>query len=42
MQVKSVEIAKNMLCKLRLDMQTTAQATRLSEEKLKKLQKIGQ
>jgi predicted transposase YdaD len=38
MQVKSLEIAKNMLSELHLDMQTVAQATGLSEEELMKLQ----
>jgi predicted transposase/invertase (TIGR01784 family) len=41
MQVKSVEIAKNMLSKLHLDIQTVAQATGLSEEALMKLQQEG-
>ena len=41
-QAKSVEIAKNMLYKLHLDMQTVAQATGLSEEELKELKNIGQ
>ena len=41
-QEEKLHIAKNMLYKLRLDMQTVAQATGLSEEELKELQKIGQ
>ena len=41
MQAKSVGIAKNMLSKLHLDMQTVAKATGLSEEELMKLQQEG-
>jgi DNA-binding Xre family transcriptional regulator len=41
MQAKSIEIAKNMLSKLHLDMQTVAEATGLSEEELIKLQEEG-
>ena len=41
MQAKSVEIAKNMLSMLHLDMKTVAQATGLSEAELMKLQEEG-
>jgi predicted transposase YdaD len=40
-QQEKLLIAKNMLSKLRLDMQTVAQATGLSEEELMKLQQEG-
>jgi predicted transposase/invertase (TIGR01784 family) len=41
MQQEKLHIAKNMLSKLHLDMQTVAQATGLSEEELMKLQQEG-
>jgi hypothetical protein len=41
MQAKSVEIAKNMLSKLHLAMQTIAQATVLNQEERMKLQEKG-
>lgn len=38
MQTKALDIAKNMLSKLHLDVETVAQATGLSQEELMKLQ----
>ena len=40
-QLEKLHIAKNMLSKLHLDIQTVAQATGLSEEALMKLQQEG-
>jgi hypothetical protein len=42
MQRRNIEIAKNMLSKLHLDMQTVSKATGLSQEELMKLQEEGQ
>ncbi len=42
MHTKSLEIAKNMLSRMHLDMKTVSQATGLSEQELMKLQKKSQ
>jgi len=41
MQQEKLHIAKNMLSKLQLDMQTVSKATGLSQEELMKLQEEG-